>query len=294
MFDSEATAEALDQRLKELGVQSKPYRSLLLDLIDAEEQEYDLPAAKTQALALLKSTYVEMRNQATDVGFSEHFSITLADMATRANLNPGGDRDDLYLYMMKSTAKKGLDSLTDAELAATDVHDVTNVASGTYRFRVYANLTDDGVDHVQAHAAQLAAIAGVVGYKFAKPGARWRRDTMVIYCTTSEATVGVLAWLRGLQTGVVDPTTYFAADVPHFTGPAQGLRGVSSVEDPRASTGGSYSQRMADLVRIAIDAGVDCVIDDANPTTASYVEGIVARLNGFWTDPNAMLGKPKP
>ncbi len=135
----------------------------------------------------------------------------------------------------------------------------------------------------------------MVGYKFAKPGSRWRRDTMVIYCTTSEATAGVIAWFEGLQTGMADPTTSFAADVPHFTAPAPGLRGVSSVEDSRASAGGSYSQRMADLVRIAIVAGVDGAIDDgAKATTASYVGGIVARLNEFWSDSSSMLGEPKP
>ncbi len=52
---------------------------------------------------------------------------------------------------------------------------------------------------------------------------------------------------------------------------------------------------MANMVRTAIEAGVDRVIDDgAKATTASCVEGIVARLNEFWSDPNEVLGKPKP
>ncbi|MGD9525780.1 hypothetical protein, partial [Pseudonocardia sp.] len=202
-------------------------------------------------------------------------------------------RDDVYLYMVKSVAKRGLHSITDAELAATNGHDVTDVVQGRYEYRVYANLTDAGVDLVQAQGAQLAAIAGVTGYKFAKPVARWRRDTMVVYCTTSAAADAVIAVLRGLQAGVPGPAVHFAADVPHFTRPAPNCRGVSSVRDPQAGAGGSFSERMADMIRLAIDAGVDSV-DEAHPSIASYVVGIVDKLEGLWNDPGAMRGEPKP
>jgi len=295
VFDSEATEIALDDELDRVGIQSVTYRSLLLELIRADEQVYGFDAGKRRALAFIKGTYREMRRQATAAGFSEHFAITLAEMATRARLVAGGDRDDVYLYMMKSTAKMGLRRITDRQLAATDVYEVIDVVPGTYRYRVYANLTVHGVRHVRARAAHLAAIPGVLGYKFARPRARWRRDTMVIYCRTAAATAGVLAWFNQMQRGMADPSEYFAADVPHFTKAAPELRGVSAVKDPKATDGRSYSQRMAELVRIAIGAGVDGLFDDgAAPTIASYVQTIVGRLNGFWDDPSAMRGQPKP
>jgi hypothetical protein len=292
MFDT-ATEKALDQRLKDLGVESVKYRSLLVGSIKAEKQEYDLDAARKRALALRKSTYRRMRKQAMAVGFSQQFAITLADMAMNANLHPPGDRVDLYLYMMKSTAKKGLRTITDAQLDERDVYEVTTVvASHTFRFRVYGNLTDKGVALVRAHARDLENIEGVVRYKVAKPGSRWRRDTMVIYCTTREGADGALAWFGELQRGVDDPATYFAADVPHFTEPEEGLRGVSSVEDRDPSATSSYSEGMAVMVRTAIDAGA-ARFDEANPI-ASYVDEIVARLDTFWTNPISMRGKPRP
>jgi hypothetical protein len=118
---------------------------------------------------------------------------------------------------------------------------------------------------------------------------------MVIYCTTPEATAGVLEWFRELQSSLADPATYFAEDVPHFTAADYELRGVSSVEDPDpdASTERSYSERMSEMVRTAIDAG-EAGLDDANPTIDAYVEGIVARLDTFWTNPISMWGQPRP
>ncbi|MGE3253450.1 hypothetical protein, partial [Pseudonocardia sp.] len=130
MFDSEATAEELDTILAQVSVQSVFYRSLLVLLIDREAQTYDLAGARTRALELVKDTYSQMRAQATAAGFSEHFSITLAEMAIRASLSRDGGRDDVYLYMVKSVAKRGLHSITDAELAATNGHDVTDVVQG--------------------------------------------------------------------------------------------------------------------------------------------------------------------
>ena len=292
MFDGEATKRALDQRLRERGYQSARYRSLLLAVIEAEKQEYDLVEARKRVLALVRGTYREMGRQAMDVGFSQDFSITLTEMATRANLKPGGDRVDLYLYMMKSTTKTGLGSLTEDQLEARNVFEVTDVAPATFGFRVYANLTDEGVDHVAAQAEDLKKIAGVVAYKFAKPEARWRRDTMVIYCKTAPAAGRVLKWFYGLQTELADPETYFAADLPHFTTPAPLLLGVSAVEDPDPGEGTSHSQRMSELVRTAVVTGA-LAVEPANPI-ASYAEGIVTRLNQFWSERQRMRGKPKP
>ncbi len=293
MFDGEATKRALDQRLQERGYQSERYRSLLLAIIQAEKpEEYDLVDARKRTLALVRSTYREMRREAMDVGFSQDFSITLTEMATRANLKPGGNREDLYLYMMKSTAKTSLGSLTEAQLEEEDVFKLEHVERGTFEFRVYANLTDQGVDYVWAEAADLAKIEGVAAYKFAWPESRWRRDTMVIYCKTAPAAGRVLRWFYGLQTELADPEIYFAADVPHFTTPAPLLRGVSAVKDPDSGAGTSYSQRMSEMVRTAIVTGA-LAVEPADPI-ASYARGIVTRLNQFWGERQRMRGKPKP
>src|SRR4051812_19582381 len=60
MFDGEATRRALDQQLNESGFQPERYRSLLLAIIQAEQQKYDVPAARKRTLALVRSTYGEM------------------------------------------------------------------------------------------------------------------------------------------------------------------------------------------------------------------------------------------
>ena len=99
-------------------------------------------------------------------------------------------------------------------------------------------------------------------------------------------------WFYGLQTELDDPETYFAADVPHFTAPAPLLRGVSAVKDPDSSAGTSYSQRMSEMVRIAIVTGA-LAVGPADPI-ASYAQGIVTRLNQFWGERQKMRGKPKP
>ncbi len=292
MFDSEATKRALDQRLQERGYQSERFRSLLLAILQAEKPKYDFVAARKRTLGLIRSTYREMRREAMDVGFSQDFSITLTDMSARANLTPGPKREDLYLYMMKSTAKTRLGSLTEAQLEEEEVFKLEHAERGTFEFRVYANLTDQGVDYVWDRQDELANLGGVAAYKFAFPDMRWRRDTMVTYCKTAPAAGRVLRWFYGLQTELADPETYFAADVPHFTTPAPMLRGVSAVKDPDSSAGTSYSQRMSEMVRTAIVTGA-LAVEPAEPIV-SYAHGIVARLNRFWGERQRMRGQPKP
>jgi len=74
---------------------------------------------------------------------------------------------------------------------------------------------------------------------------------------------------------------------------AKGRRGISSVPDPQPTARESSSERRADLVRLAIEAGVDGM-DSAEPTIASYVGVIVTGLSDLWADPSFMMGEPKP
>jgi hypothetical protein len=293
MFDGEATKRALDQRLQQRGYQWERYRRLLLAVLQAEIPEYDLVAARKRTLALVRSTYREMRREAMDVGFSQDFSITLTDMSTRANLDLGPDREDHYLYMMKSTAKTGLGSLTEAQLEEEVAFKVQDAERGAFDYRVYANLTDQGADYVWDRQDELANLGGVAAYKFAFPDMQWRRDTMVTYCKTAPAAGRVLRWFYGLQTELDDPETYFAADVPHFTTPAPMLRGVSAAKDPDSSARTSYSQRMSTMVRTAIVTGAP-VIEPTDDPIPTFTHGIVTRLNQFWDERQKMRGKPKP
>jgi hypothetical protein len=289
MYDSEDTRHQLLVSLSEVGVNSRPYRQLLDAIIKNEPDAYNLAQAKARALALIKETYETIRTRAMAAGFSESFAITLGDMAMR----PQADlRDDLYLYMMKSTKKRGLHRLTDEELAATDVYDVTEVSNTSYHYRIYGNLTDAGVDLIKSRMREVIATAGLTSYKFAKKGSRWRRDTMVIYCATEEATKQMLAWLRGLQQDQPKLSDYFASDTPHFTEKVPECQGISFVSDLDAgSRNGSHSQAMSELVKMAIENG-QSETEDHGPTINSYVTGILDKLAYFWEW--NMKGTPKP
>ena len=104
---------ALDQQLNENGFQSERYRSLLLAIIQAEQQKYDVPprgSGRWPSSGAPMARWGGRRWMPSSARTLDH----TYRMATRANLKPGGDREDLYLYMMKSNTKRGLGRLAEA------------------------------------------------------------------------------------------------------------------------------------------------------------------------------------
>lgn len=320
MYENRNTAGDLLEWLEADGVRFPRYRWLLDTIIQEDTNRYNLGQAMQRARELTRKAYTELRDKATAVGFSPDFAFTLGDVATlpfrrldsesddvrdkerdeqgRLKHPPREDREEPYLYMMKSFHKKK-GALTEKEIAEPNPF-VKHEGQGGYKYRIYGNLTDAGVSLMKHQLATIAPYFGVNGYKFAKKGSRWRRDTMVIYCGTENTTVSILdnfrLFQRSLNKGAQNLSPWFVPERPHFTEAVPNCQGISFVNDANAAKRDtSHSGGMSQLLEIAIKYGFISVDKKglASPLE-SYAEGIVNRMNEEWLKGRSMNGTPKP